>query len=239
MPTLYSPAFFDLQLRFAQHVARVRGVSVEDAVLHTTNIPLHFLRRPFQLDHPLWQEYWEGLIQAKDGGEWTYRFCERFWGYSDSSPYGCFRYDYREDEQLIRIHFLNDDPLDVGPLSKARMQKRIEELTTMFTDIKRLHPAAQKVKGRSWLYNLEAYRRLFPAEYGKNPKVIEDDLCGLVLWGQFLQRDGQVHDELVTTLLDCSREKQAMKELMECFPYPVLEPECSLDAFYLFYNRWS
>lgn len=236
MPTLYSPAFFNLQLRFAQHVARVREVSFEDALLHSTQIPLLFLRRPFHNDHPLWQEYCEGVRHATDGGIWTYSFCERFWGPSDPSPYGCFRYYYQENEQFIRIHFLNEDTSGAGPLSKARMQKRIQELTTMFTDIKKLYPDVQKVKGRSWLYNIEVYKRLFPLEYGESPKVIDDDMCGLVLWGQFLRRDGQVHEELVRTFLDCCSEKQTMKELMECFPYQVLEPESPISAFYAFYK---
>ncbi len=236
MPTLYSPSFFNVQIRFAQQVARVSNISFEDALLYYTPIPLHFMGRPFQPTHPLWQEYLKGLGLATDKARWTYLFCGSHRGSDPQSPYGCFRYHYQENEQLIRIHFINEDTSGLGPLSKARMPARVEELTKMFKDIKKQHPAAQKVRGRSWLYNIEAYKRLFPANYSQSTRVIDDDFCGLVLWGQFLQRDGEIHKKLADTFISQCRQKHTLKELIACFPYPVLEPEGSISSFYDFYR---
>ena len=47
-----------------------------------------------------------------------------------------------------------------------------------------------RVVGASWLYNLEAYRRLFPASYVATARVLPDRFRHMPLWGQFVNRHG-------------------------------------------------
>ena len=58
----------------------------------------------------------------------------------------------------------------------------------MFTYVQHTHTEARTILGGSWLYHLEAYRRLFPPVYGESRVVQEGTahLQGTASWGQFL-----------------------------------------------------
>ena len=56
----------------------------------------------------------------------------------------------------------------------------------MFVDIREQVPEAEYVRGRSWMYNLPSYQRLFPAEYVRSAAPVEPELQFMSLWGQFL-----------------------------------------------------
>ena len=239
MPIDLLPAFFDIQLRFADQLARVSHLSFEEALLSFTNIYFHCLSRPFDPTHPAWQVYLEGLRRTSDKALWTFTFYENMREFAAPSSYGCFRYAYLADEQEIRLHFTNADTSDHGPLSKERMTNRLQELKMLFVDVKKQYPEAQRVKGASWLYNIDAYKRLFPSEYTKAMRRRDDEFQYLALWGQFLQRDGQVRELLVNSFLSCCNNQQTLEGVVSCFPYQVLEPSCSIAAFYEFYEDVS
>ncbi|GHO87133.1 hypothetical protein KSZ_51390 [Dictyobacter formicarum] len=48
-----SPAFFDLQLRFADSIVRVSHLSFEEALLNFTNLYVQFIGRSFNPAHPV------------------------------------------------------------------------------------------------------------------------------------------------------------------------------------------
>ena len=231
-----SPAFFDVQLRFANSITRVSHFSFEEAIFRFTNIYLQCLDRSFNPAHPVWQTYLEGLQQASDQALWTYAFYEGHRKPVSLSPYGCFQYTYLADEHTIRLHFTNADTSGCGPLSRDRMPARLQELKALFTEIKQRHAEAQHVRGVSWLYNLEAYKRLFPPQYTDAMKIIDDEFQYLALWGQFLLRDGKVRESLASSFLSCCCQQYSLEGLMHCFPYSVLQPSCSIAAFYEFYE---
>ena len=83
-----------------------------------------------------------------------------------------------------------------------QLEVRLVELRSMFTNIKRMHPDAKAVSGSSWLYNVEAYRRLFPVEYGLSAHTDRPHLVARSLWGQFLRYDGRLHEERAAVFLD-------------------------------------
>ena len=85
------------------------------------------------------------------------------------------------------------------------MAESIENLRRMFQHIKDNVSVAKTVKGNTWLYNLEAYRRLFPPDYTAQMEVNESHVFQfLSLWGQFFDRNWQVKDLLPQT--NCSIE---------------------------------
>jgi hypothetical protein len=80
--------------------------------------------------------------------------------------FGCFSFELLAPGDVLRIHFSNRDSAgDCGPLVRAKADRRVEELREMFGYIRTHHQSTRTVRGGSWLYNLEAYRRLFPPEY--------------------------------------------------------------------------
>ena len=130
-----SPAFFDLQLNFTGHVARVSDLNFEEALFSFTNIYLQCIGRLFDPADPTWLTYLDGLHHASDKAFWTASFYESHRKPTPPSAYGCFRYTYLADEQTIRLHFSNVDSSGYGPLSKESITVRLKELKTLFTDV--------------------------------------------------------------------------------------------------------
>lgn len=234
-----SPTFFDLQLHLADAIVRISKLSFEEALLNFTNLYLQFIDRSFDPAHPVWQAYLSGLrqtLQPLERAMWTCTFYLQRTKSLAPSPYGCFRYSYLAEENTIRYHFANVDTSGSGPLSKERRAVRLQELTSMFAEIKHQYGDTPIVRGNSWLYNINAYKRLFPARYTYNMQVVADEFQYMSLWGQFLRRDGHIHEPLATALLSRLQKLERLEDLAHCFPYQVLSPRCSITAFYEFYG---
>jgi hypothetical protein len=231
--------FFQLQLSFAEKVAQVTQAPLEETVLAYTTLYLSFeLGRSFDPAHPLWQAYLQGLQHAPDRAQWTYRWYQRQRTDFIADFYGCFYYSYLADEQTIRIHFINRETAEQSALSQARRMARVQELARMFRTIQSTLPEARTVRGGSWLYNLDAYRRLFPPEYVFTAQPISDEFPFLALWGQFLTRYGHLREPGTGSFLACLQQQTTLAGLTQCFPYQVLRPMCSIDHFYRFYAPW-
>jgi len=90
--------------------------------------------------------------------------------------------------------------------------------------------------GGSWLYHLEAYRRLFPPGFLASAQAEEPDARFLALWGQFLDHQGQVKPDMAQRFERAVDRAGSLAELMACFPYPVLRLERPLEEFYAFFG---
>jgi hypothetical protein len=170
-----SPAFFELQLQFADSIVQVSQLSFDEALLNYTNLYLQFIGRSFDPFHPIWQEYLTDLYRTSERAIWTHAFYQRRRERYSPSPYGCFHYSYLPAENTIRYHFVNTDTSGSGPLSKERMPVRLQELKTMFAEIKKRYGDTPIVRGNSWLYNIDAYKQLFPPQYTQAMKVARSD----------------------------------------------------------------
>jgi hypothetical protein len=252
MTTLHPPSrsarlreYFSLQLAFAEHVARVADLPLPHAVAHYTNF-----HRRFGLGkivdgatHPDWNRYVERLVRLPDHEarlDWTMAFL-------DQSPeesllpgrvgFGCFAYEAPNAQGMVRIHFGNRETGDVGPLHASRLAVRRAELAEMIAHITREHPDATHIDGGSWLYNLEAYRRLFPPAFGASRKTPYWPLTlhGLSSWGQFVDHRGALKRDIAATFL--SRfDALDMREPWKIFPYQVLVTTAPIEAFRLEYG---
>ena len=235
--------YFELQLRFAARLAGLRGLGSADSVARYTN-----LRKRFGLDAPEgaaeWARYLEGLEAAGGapaGLDWTMRFhsqAPRDTSASDQARFGCFACAAPTEDGTVRIHFTNrtGDP-DVGPLAAARLEDRISELRAMFGFVRKAWPQARSVLGGSWLYNLEAYRRLFPPAYGGSAHAIDGPvrLTGSSTWGQVLDHRGQVkptvRDHLITRLDQLDPDAPWL-----AFPLRALRASAPIEAFFAQYG---
>ncbi len=231
--------FFDLNLRFARKVSEVTGRSLQDSLLKYTHLYLAFrLERDFNPENPVWQEYLYQISNRADQIEYTYRFYREQIAQrpkpEPEHPFGCFSYTLWDDHH-IRLHFRNatNEP---GVLQKHRVPERISELTEMFQTLKKVVPHASVVIGGSWLYNIEAYRRLFPAKYLDTAWIGLDDYQFIALWGQFLLSDGSIRPRMAEVFLKRIEKQSTPEGLRFCFPYQVLRVQCSIEEFCDYYR---
>ena len=236
----YAKAFFDLQVELAETVAVQDELPLARALMEYTNLYIRFgLGRAFDLAHPGWQEYVTGLKDADDAREWTYRFYESC-PESVAPPgvvatSGCFSYA-RSGDDRIRLHFHDAEDDGDSPLGIARRERRRAELAALLAHVKRTVRGPVTVAGASWLYNLDAYRRLFPPSYVATARVLPRRFQHMPLWGQFVDRRGEVKARVADQFLDRLGRRVRSEDLDRCFPLQVLAVEAPAQEFYDFYE---
>ncbi len=236
----FSKGFFDLQIRFACQVAKLSGMALEQALLDYTNLYVRFgLGRDFDASHPIWIDFVTGFLRSADRAEWTYRF---FLSHelhpgppSVVATFGCFSYAQEQNER-IRLHFENVEANGRAPLSVERIPSRLTELRALFEHVKRTQQGIQRAAGVSWLYNLTAYRRLFPETYLATAKIAGPRFRNMPLWGQFIDRHGSIRADAATVFLDRLSRHVVMEHLAQCFPLQPLAVEAPLSDFYKFHR---
>jgi hypothetical protein len=237
--------YFDLQLRFAEAVAAAAALPLAAAVAQCTNFYRRFGLGRLQgaPSAPEWHQYTAQLMTLETHEQrvaWTQAF------FTQSPPerlppgqrqFGCFRCDPPDADGKVRIHFVNSDTDGIGPLSRTKVDTRRQELQAMFTYVKHTYADAQEVRGGSWLYHLEAYRRLFPPVYGDSREVQEGSthFQGTSSWGQFLDHHERVKPALRAQFL-ANLNRLDLGRLWEVFPLPTYRVHASIQAFYDFYN---
>ena len=236
----YAKSFFDLQLQFAQTVTRLSGLPLARALLEYTNFYIRFgLGRAFDPTHPTWQKYLAGLQSTNDSCEWTYRFYltrpEAVAAPNIVATFGCFAYA-RSSTDRIRLHFHNAETDGHSPLGIDRLGQRLADLAALFEHVKRTVRQPVQVGGRSWLYNLDAYRRLFPVSYLATAHVIDHRFQHMPPWGQFVNRHGEIKKSMTRQLLERLERQSSLDGLDQCFPFQVLAVESSALDFYEFYG---
>ena len=153
---------------------------------------------------------------------------------SDRFPFGNhFACEAPNDAGIVRIHFRNRFNSDsYGPLHSANVEQRRIDLTDMFGFVANRWPDAKAVVGQSWLYNTEAYCRLFPAPYAasRTPVLGPRPIHGLSTWGQFLDFHGRAKPAMVETF---KRNLDALdiSQPWLSFPYQVLITTAPMLAF--------
>jgi hypothetical protein len=235
--------YFEVQLLLAEAVAERTARRLSDSCLEFTNLHRRFgLGRVEGGAHaPEWARYADGLERCASGQErlaWTLDFFASVPPQESAThPFGCFSYELLNQDQVVRIHFSNRDSADgCGPLVGAKADRRRSELRGMFGYVRAQHPSARTVWGGSWLYNLEAYRRLFPAEYAAStfePERVRLD--GTSSWGQLLDFRGCVRPSVRQALIDNIRNLDIAAP-WRVFPLRALGARGSIEHFYPFYG---
>jgi hypothetical protein len=238
--------YFALQLHFADVVAAKAALPLQEVVEHYTNF---YRRFGFGIwpDAPLvpeWYRYTAHLQTLATHDQrlaWTQTF------YAQLPPerlpvgrqqFGCFGCDPPDAAGRVRMHFTNHDTDGTSPLSRAKMGVRRQELQALFTYVQRTYAAAaHAVLGGSWLYHLDAYRRLFPPVYGASRIVQEGNahLQGQTCWGQFVDHRGAVKPVLREQLC-ANLAHVALPRLWTAFPLPTYTVQAPMQAFYDLYQ---
>lgn len=237
-PVIYTKALFDLEIEFAQTVAALSGLPLARTLLDYTNFYIRFgLGRDFDPTHPVWLEYLAGLREGADPREWTYDFYLRrpdaIAAPALVATVGCFSYG-RLSSDRIRLHFHNAETDGRSPLAIEYRDRRLAELAELFAHVKRTASDAQRVVGASWLYNLEAYRRLFPASYVATARVVGDRFRHMPSWRQFVNRHGNIRESMARQFRERLGRQSSLDGLSQCFPFQVLAVESPVREFYEF-----
>jgi hypothetical protein len=232
----FEKAFFDLQVRFAQAAARIAGVPLERALLDCTNLYVRFgAGREFDPGHPLWAAYAEGVSAAHDVAAWTWQYLRQCPVHLGAprvvASRGCFSYE-PAGEGAVRLHFDGSIPGDASPLAAAQAPERRGELRALFAHL-REHAGGSDplVYGTSWLYNLDAYRRLFPAAYLSGAQPVAR-LRALSLWGQCVDRHGRLRAAVAGEIMQRASRLDKGDGLEACFPLQALAVRAPASAFY-------
>ena len=238
---LHSKEYFGLQLEFARKAGEVTNIPLTEAILQYTTCYKKFEIEgwDFNPQNPVWQEFVQNLNISTDPLDAVYDFYLERHKQEDEdpiSPFGCFSYDYKDDIHQVQIHFKQKDISGTGPLGADRIEVRRAELKKLFGDVKAKHPEATTVKGLSWLYGIESYKRLFPASYTENPPIMKGWFKSYALWGQFVNSKKEVKQDMTQKFLECIKTKDTIEDLEACFPYKIFEPVGDIDDFYKFYN---
>ncbi len=235
--------FFELQLRFAGHMAQRTGTPLAEAVIRFTNFHRRFgFGDPDKGVAAAWADYVTSLQRLADLEEqtrWTQAF---FRDAPEEKPppgqhlFGCFGCEAPDDRGIVRIHFVSVDDDGLGPLHRSKVLRRQRELAAMFAFVRRHYPSAARVRGISWLYHIDAYRRLLPPEYSASAAApVWVRLNGTSSWGQFIRHDGSIKPALRDAFL---RNFDAMDVAApwRSFPLPALIVTAPLEIFTAFYE---
>ena len=237
---IYSRAFFDLQIQLARRVTLISGLPLERTLLDYTHLYKRLgAGRDFEASSPTWQSYLAGLRDAEDAADWTHSFyltrLGKATGPTVVAEFGCFSYAVWAGNR-IKLHFRNAERGGHSPLGIDRVVQRRADLTALFTHLKQTLGDGLQVLGASWLYNLEAYRRLFPPSYLSSARVYERGFQRMPLWGQFLDRRGETKPRMTRPFLKRLERQSDLENLNECFPLQLLTVEASVSEFFRFYG---
>jgi len=234
--------FFEVQLRFAARMSELTGRPLGEAAMHYTHI-----HRRLALGIPgfvpvsdAWRAYAARIEGAADvAGQVAatkaayIAAADEVWPLSGQFGAGCFAHEPPKPDGSVKIHFYNLDTDDVGgPLASAKLERRRADLTALTRHIVETHPDAERIVGRSWLYNLEAYRRLFPPDYAASrvPASTPVHLTGTSSWGQLIDSREQVRSDVRDTLIARLPELDPDAP-WRVFPFQLFEVEAPVESF--------
>jgi hypothetical protein len=176
----------------------------------------------------------EGLALSENQADFTADYVSEHRFVSKRETFGCFAYALEENDKQLRIHF--DNVEGKGALSKERVAARQAEIKAMIADARAKNPQLERIRGGSWLYNLEAYKRLFPTKLIAELYVQEEEFQFLSLWGQCLLASGDANPQTSAYILQKAAILKAEDDVQNCFPYQVLGYGGKLSDFEGFYR---
>lgn len=229
-------------------MAELTGAPLGEAALRHTNLHRRFgLGRISAGVSPAWARFAEALERTADLSEQVALTQATFAAAAPEAlpgpgrtGFGCFACDDAASEDgAVHIHFRNADTCEAGgPLSAAKLDRRRAEMAALVAHVRATLPHASHIRGRSWLYNLEAYRRVFPPDYGASRRSIGDEpvrLDGNSLWGQLIGSDEGVRPDARDAILAALPDLDPSAP-WKVFPLSVLATRAPLESFEAFYR---
>jgi hypothetical protein len=155
-----------------------------------------------------------------------------------ASPSVVFACEQPRPEGSVNIHFLNLDTDEAGgPLSAGKLARRQAEIAAMVRHLRRHFPQVTHIRGRSWLYHLEAYRRIFPPAYADSRQPYDGPvtLHGNGLWGQTIDSWERVRPDVAEAVI-AALPRLDPQAPWKAFPLQGLATSAPVAAFEAFYG---
>ena len=228
--------YFSLQLKFATHYAAKAAVPLDVAIDRCTN-----LRRRLNLwgdtGASRWKLFLNKVKSAVDDRVEQVALCADFQqslSYIEvKRSFGCFSYDPPDAYGTLRIHFVAPDGINSSPLAIENSSARRADLQELISHVQRTEPCATTVRGVSWLYNLQAYKRLFPTAYSASVQSawFPLHLNGSSTWGQVLNWRQEVKPDVRDQLLVRLNDMEVATPWL-VFPLQALVATSQIEVFY-------
>lgn len=227
--------YFELQLRFAARHAALTGAPFTEAVARCTNI-----RRRLGLWGPAGEAPWASFLGAIQGCLTLGDILGIAMDAHDSAPrqspsrFGCFTFDPPDPQGCLRLHFMPEERhRQASPLAETKLPERRAELQALFTEVRRLYPEVREVRGLSWLYHVQAYKRLFPGRYVASvaPPTAAIHMNGSSTWGQVLDHRHRVRPGIGERVL-AALGSSTMDAPWRAFPLQPLAAAGAADDFF-------
>lgn len=236
--------YFAFQVAFAQEVAQSAGISLFDAVLNYAPMIRGnaFVFDEERLDYQKLPGVTESTMLDVAYKQYLYGLSQEPIPYRAEKRFGCSSYDYNAHGGIVRLHFTNHEHDAAGPLRKERLGFRRQEVADLVRAVHERYPDARTVQGHSWLYNLEAYRRIYPASYTQNLVLDESRRSwsrGPLVWGQFLDSNRGLHTERAALLMERLKTLPRDATMSELLRPPLMLPikvEAPIGDFYREYG---
>lgn len=232
--------YFALQLRFAAALADAGCLDPADALLRYTNLHRRLALGPPDVNGP--HPHWAGIVArllALPDHDARADCAVAAWAATGDEPplpnqarFGAFGCNPPDADGVVRIHFSPADGDDVSPLHPAKVAQRRAELAALTHHVAASHPQARVIRGTSWLYHLDAYRRLFPPDYAASAMLEGPGLsfAGNANWGQFLTFRGEFKTAAGARMRDNLTRLDPQRPWL-AFPLPALSPQSPMDVF--------
>lgn len=235
--------YFEVQLRLARRMAELTGLPLGETTLRFTNLHRRLgfgVNKPGEPPAVGWADYAHALEAEPDPAiqlKLSQAICaasppERL-PLPGQTQFGCFASEAADDDGAVRLHFNNVDTDEAGgPLASGKVARRRAELAALVRHVRQTYPQAAVIRGRSWLYNLEAYRRLFPADYGASRTVASGPLRlnGTSSWGQLIDSRERIRPDVRDAFL-ANLERLDPQAPWLVFPLRVLATEAPIESF--------
>lgn len=246
-PLILEKDFFELQMKFAQELQQKTHKPLLDIIkTRTSDLRLNAFNRegykmlglkPGITEENILDMSYQEYLKTADENAVEYHP-------EGSTRFGCFYYDQDDKKEKIRIHFFNAEFDTLGPLDKTKIELRKKEMKDMLNNIKTKYKDTKEISGLSWLYNLPAYKRLFPQSYLNNLEMNEDQFQwarGTTIWGQFIDSQYHLKKELADELIRRLKELPADQSLSEVFKEgpPLMAPLSSHGSLQDFYEMYG
>ena len=222
--------FFAVQRRFAERWATLASVPLETAYLESTTWYRQAagLGREFDPEHPRWRELVAAIRDAADPDGVLHAAAVR--NEPEVVPGPVLDSVWEADDRSVRINFVGERSLNGHPLSRRHLPERQRELRDLVRRAASEHPEAAWLRGRSWLYAIDAYRRIFPEVFIASLEPRAPDLQFLACWGQLLDGAWRTRSDVASVLLHAVELANTTDDLEAAFPYPMQQSRIPFGA---------
>lgn len=214
-------AFFAVQRRFAERWAAIASIPVEDAYLECTTW-YHLaagLGRDFDGSHADWRRLLADVASAADPDAVVHA-----WAMANEKPMTAgpvLDSSWSPEDREVRLLFVGERSRRGNPLADDQLAERRRELRAVVRSAAAEHPDAEWLRGKSWLYGLASYRRIFPSVFLGRLEVESPDLQFLAIWGQLLDRRWRTRPDVASELLARAEAASTTADLEAAFPIPM------------------